>query len=51
MTKIIKVAFANEAGAGVVYTDGSSMKFIASLNKTIITDSDLNETIVEGRAF
>lgn len=47
--EMIKVAYANEAGAGVVYTDGSSIKWIASLNITITTDSMLNETRVDGR--
>lgn len=49
MNKQISVAYANEAGAGVVYTDGSSIKYVASLNITIITDSNLDETIVDGR--
>lgn len=49
MPKIITLQYANEAGVGVVYSDGSSVKWIAHLDKTVITDSNLDQTIVAGR--
>jgi hypothetical protein len=36
--KIISNAGSNEAGAWVYYSDGSSIKYVASLNITIVDD-------------
>lgn len=45
----ISNAGANKEGAWAYYTDGSSIKFIAAINKTIVSDMFGDETILEGR--
>lgn len=45
----ISKAGSNKEGAWAYYTDGSAIKFIAAINKTIVTDIFGEQTILEGR--
>jgi|TARA_R110000796_G_scaffold39383_4_gene98271 hypothetical protein len=49
MNKQISKSAANEFGAYAYYTDGSSVKFTASTNKTIVEDKAGNKTVLVGR--
>tara|TARA_R110000803_G_scaffold41960_5_gene90073 strand:+ start:1026 stop:1184 length:159 start_codon:yes stop_codon:yes gene_type:complete len=49
MNKQISKTGSNEAGTYAEYTDGSSVKFIVSLNKTFTEDKIGNVIVVDGR--
>ena len=50
--KIISNAGSNEAGAWVYYSDGSSIKYVVSLDVTIEDDGFLGNPIIHtGRKF
>jgi len=50
--KIISNAGSNEAGAWIYYTDGSSIKYVASLDVTVEDDGFLGNPIIHtGRKF
>lgn len=49
MEKTISQSYANNYGAGIRYTDGTSIQWVASLDITIIIDKDGNEIRLPGR--
>ena len=49
MNKQISKAGSNKAGTWVQYTDGSSIKYVASLGKTFVEDKAGNKTTLDGR--
>lgn len=46
---MISRRWANEAGAGIEFTDGTSIKWIASINKTFVTARNGEVDVHEGR--
>jgi hypothetical protein len=48
-SEYITLAYANEFGAGKYYNDGSSIKWVKSLDITITCDALGNETRAFGR--